>query len=766
MLSTAMISAAAFICGILLSSYVSLTTQIIVTVIMLIAGIVYICITKKKKFIVFAAILAMLLGNVRVYFSAENKLYNMFPDKYITVTGIIESFPSKTDGIYKYRYTFNADTAEYLGQKYDISAKILLKTSEKLNHGQYISASGFLKKIDGPKNELAYDYSHYYGSIGISCRMTAFELNNLGERKKFSPSFAAGKIRAEIKEKIMSHHSGEDAALLCAILLGDKSEFDPKYKTELIKTGLMHTLYSPFIHIGIIFTLSAILSRRKRGLYDFTAVALCLVYALFNSAFPGILKAAFFAVLLILSKKIYGYSDKTEVLSLIVLVMTAIEPDLCFNSGFMMSIISTFIVITSRAPAARLLAPLFKKLRIRSIRIKQALTLWFVLCIGTLPFAAYYFNGISVYAFLLSTFIVPIIGILLLTGVMLIPFSAAVPITSLQKVCLAPLDILPHIISKLPFHYIMLRTPDILEIIAFYILWIMLMRGFKKKDITQKKLTVILAAFVICIISGKSINTLDIYFVNVGQGDGAVMHTSAGETVLIDGGGSAEYNSDYNIGEEIYLPYLVSHGFTNIDVAVLSHCHKDHAEGIIAAAENLKINTLVLPPTPSDNTYLQKLEDIAQKRNIKIEYLTDGDKIQFRSGLTLDLVAPNNEMLSSRNENDSSIVLSVKYGDFTALFTGDSSTPVDEDYPENISLLKVAHHGSNSSSSEEFLSRTSPEYAVISVGEINPYNLPHPAAVERLENSGAEVLRTDILGDIHFKVRKNKSVQYRTFTGG
>ena len=768
MLSAAMILASAFISGILLSPYISLTTQVLLTCIMLVGYTVFILISKKRNIIVYAAIIAMLLSGVRVYFSGSNRLYYEFPDKYITVTGTIDSFPSKTYGTYKYRYTLRADTAEYLGKKYAIDEKILLKTKNKLEYGQYISASGFLTEIDGPKNELAYDYSQYYGSIGISNRITALEINELGKTSKISPSFMSGKIKSELKDKITSLHSEEDAALLCTILLGDKSEFDRDRKTELMKTGLLHVLYSPFIHISIIIAAAGFLSRKKRDLHDFITVMLCLIYALYNSGAPGILKASFFTVLIIFSKKIYGFSDKTEVLSFIVLVMTAIEPDLCFNSGFMMSVISSVLVITCREHVFKFLAPIFQKLHIRSVRIKRILSLWFTLFIGTLPFCAYYFNGISVYAFLLAPPLILLITMLLASGILLaiLPVSMLAPIVFLQKICLIPINYLPGIISKLPFYYIMLKTPNILEIISFYLFWIMILRGIKKRDITQKKLAAVLAAFIVCIISENSINTLDIYFVNVGQGDGAVMHTSSGETILIDGGGSAEYNSDYNIGEEIFLPYLISHGFTDIDVAVLSHFHIDHAEGIIAAAENLKINTLVVPPAMADNDYRLELEKIAQNRNIKIEYLQDGDKIKFRSGLTMDILAPDESQLNARDENDTSIVLSVNYGKFSALFTGDSSTPINDDYPEDIELLKVAHHGSNTSSSDEFLARTSPKYAVISVGENNSYNLPHPDALERLENSGAEILRTDKLGDIHFKIRKNGSMLYRTFIGG
>lgn len=768
MFSTIMIFTASFICGILISPYMSLTMLAIFMAILLVFYSIIALLTKKFTLTAVIAIIICFLGGIRIYLGSGNKLYYTFPEKYVTVSGTVESSATKSYGEYKYRYILRADTLEYLDKKYKINEKILLKSDQNMNFGKYVCARGFLSEISGPKNELEYDYSRYYKSLGIRNRLTAYELTQLGETKSYYPSFIIGKFKDNIKNKIFSVYSGDDAALLCAVLLGDKSEFSSEYKTKLLQTGVLHTLYSPYAHISLIFLIASLFAFKDRQRYETIAVIFCILYAVCNSTSPNMVKSAYLAMLIIFSRKIYGFSDKLQVLSVIVFIMTLLDPNLCFNSGFMMSVISTVVVFTSYKPVQQILAPVFKKARIRSLRIKQLITVWLVLCVGTLPFSAYYFNGVSLYALLFSAPFLPFIFAVIISG---IPFgllgaSALGQIVSFQQACLFVMKLIPEFIERLPFHYITLRTPSLLEIIIFYLIWIMVLRGIEKKDFTAKSMCVILLAFVICDITGKGINSLEIYFVNVGQGDGAVMHTFLRETVLIDGGGSPEYDTEYNIGEQVYLPYLISHGFTKINVAIVSHFHKDHVQGIIAAAENLKIHTIMMPQATPDNIYRKELEEIAKKRNIQIKYLHAGDIIKFDSGLILKVLAPSNEQLSDTDENDMSLVISAEYGKFTALFTGDSSTPLTNAYPKNIDLLKVAHHGSKTGSNQDFVTYTHPKYAVISVGENNSYNLPSPEVVKRFEDAGSNVIRTDEHGDIKFRASKKGLLSYRTFTGG
>lgn len=767
MLSTAMICTVSYIFGVIISTNVSFTTLVFFSVCMASAYTIYVIITKQFNFLIPLVTLFIVFGGLRCYSAFQNKLYYEFPDKYVTITGTIYSNPSISSGEYKYKYILRAEKVSYRGEAYSINSKIFINTKKEVNFGDLVSVSGFLKEIKGRENEYGYDFSAYYKSLGIYARLTALEMSIDGETHSLMPSFLSGKLKSIMFNNIRAHYSGDEAAYLYAIILGDKSNFSDSCKTLLTKTGIMHTLYSPFVHISFIMLLAGLMCRKNKRYTDTAVFFMLIVYALINSGSPVILKASLLALVVLLNKGIFGYYDKTEMLSIIVLVSTVIEPLLCFNSAFMMSVISTFLVCVSFTPIYEKMTPFFYRFHIPQGAPRQIIVIWIIFSVGTLPFAAYYFNGFSLYSILMTPLLMPFVFIVLALSPVLFILPFSLPISSVLNFSLKILEKAPYFLQKLPLSYIMLRTPELIDILIFYLGWWIFLRFCKRRLHTPetKILALIMCAFIICSISNYSFGALDIYFVNVGQGDGAVLHTGIGETVLIDGGGSADYQEDYNIGESIYLPYLVSHGFTNIDMAIVSHYHKDHAEGIIAAAENLKINTLVMPDTMPDNIYRKKLEDIAERKNIKIEYLIQSDEIHFRSGLVLKVLAPDINQLNGNDENDTSLVIEADFGKIKALFTGDSSDEADNSYPADIDILKASHHGSQTASSDAFVNYTRPKYTVISVGKDNSYNLPNSAVLRRFYKVGSHILRTDEQGDIHFRLNKNGGIKYRTLTG-
>ena len=249
---------------------------------------------------------------------------------------------------------------------------------------------------------------------------------------------------------------------------------------------------------------------------------------------------------------------------------------------------------------------------------------------------------------------------------------------------------------------------------------------------------------------------MKVMFVNVGQGDGAVISVSYRDNLLIDGGGSASY-SDYNLGRFVYVPFLRSHGVYKAN-AIVTHYHKDHCQGIVEAVKSTKIGTLFMPDCDSENEWRIALEAAAAKYGTEIVFVGSGDKLVYKSGLTVEFISPDASDLDSDDPNETSLAAYVKYGEFSALFAGDA-TKLNEakmlqaGLVEDCDILKVAHHGSDTSSSAEFLDAAAPEVAVISVGEDNSYNLPDDAVLDRL--SDIEVIRTDESGNITVTADRN-----------
>ncbi|MCR4692552.1 MAG: DNA internalization-related competence protein ComEC/Rec2 [Firmicutes bacterium] len=768
MFSIITICCAAYIFGIVSAPIISFLYVLLFTVCVILAILLSKIVLKYKTAPVLLAAVMFLAGNARYLSAAENSLYNKFPEKYVEICGTVRSLPQISLAKYKYRYEVMADSLTYLGETYHIDKKILLNTTEELSFGDTVRAWGFLTDFSEVSNEFGFNYKLFYKSKGIFARLTAFELSKTGRANSLSPAFWAGKLRYRIFENMQSCLDDESFALTSAVLFGDKSYFDKNYRTLLLKTGVGRILYSSFTHISIIIFLVSLLSSKKKY-RNILFIAAITFYILFVNSSSIALKACITAGLVICAKQLKGYSDKFSILSYTVFLLTVYNPLLCFDAGFMMSVISTALILLCYKPVYRRLSG-FRKLR--KLRLAAPLSVFIILLFGAMPFSAYYFNGTPIYSVFLVPVLLPFVAAVIFTAPILFINGGAYlflsPIGLIYHGALSVLHFAPFVIKRLPFYYITLPTPSVIAIIFFCLLWWIFIRAISYKFNTSKTKLILAAALglFICIALDFSINSLGIYFVNVGQGDAAVLHTSYGETVLIDGGGSSDYEKNYNIGESIFLPYLISHGFTHIDVAIVSHYHKDHAEGIVTAAENLKINTLILPDSMPDSIYRLKLEELARKKDIKTEYLHIGDEIRFRSGLKLYVIAPDVSLADDENENNTSLVIKASYGDFTALFTGDFEAEENLLPPRDIDLLKVSHHGSQDGNSSAFIRALNPRIAVISVGKDNRYGLPDNKVVAEFENMGATVLRTDLLGDIRFKIDKNGNIKYNSLLGG
>ncbi len=768
MLSEYMIVTIFYILGIFISKALDMSAVLFLALALLVVAMVRTAVKRHINLNPMLLALVMLFGGFRYFSEIQNHVYRAFPDKYVTVTGTIYSETHPTGDDNEYRYILKPDTVSYKDYTAFGVKNILFYTDKLLDVGTKVTASGFLNEISGINNEHEFDFSLYYKGKNIFSQIYAKEIQVVGKDFSFSTEFLGNFLASKVNKRISNHFEGESASFLKAILTGNKSGFSQDYLNLLIKTGVYRVLYSPFIHISLFFFLATVLFRDKNGRINFILFTV-IIYALMNSSSPTIVKAAGACGLLLLRKYISGYADKLDVLSKILLVMTVIDPLLCFNSGFVISVATSVVLYFSYNPIYTRFLRWFGKHKIKwASFLAKILSLWIIFFIGTLPLCAYLFSGISVYAVLFMVLATPIVmTILILAPFMLFSlwiFGASPILAPIVEKLVGVVAFLPKIAERLPAYYIRLAVPSLIEILVFYLLWWIFIRwtAFKFKTPRTAVLSVIVSGIILSEILFIEANTLSIYFVNVGQGDGAVLHTSQGETVLIDGGGSAEYESTYNIGERVFVPYLTSHGFYDIDVAILSHCHKDHAEGIVAAAETLKIRTIIMPPTPTDNIWHQKLLGIVKDKNINIEYLSQGDEIHFDSGLTIKFIAPNS---NTEDLNETSLIAHISYGEFDALFTGDSNCENLEVYPENVELLKVAHHGSATATSKDFLRRTNPKYSVISVGKNNSYNLPSETVISNLKETGTTILRTDKMGDIQIKAKKCGKITYKTLKG-
>lgn len=247
-----------------------------------------------------------------------------------------------------------------------------------------------------------------------------------------------------------------------------------------------------------------------------------------------------------------------------------------------------------------------------------------------------------------------------------------------------------------------------------------------------------------------------ISFFDVGEGDSTLVECD-GHYMLVDGGNPSESRFLYS--------YLEKHGINYLDYIICTHAHEDHVGGLAGALNYASVGTAYCPVTEFDTRAFNSFVKYLGVQGKEITVPQAGDSFNLGSA-TVQIIGPVDMSLAEDNENNTSIVLRIKYGETSFLITGDAEEAeelsiVRSRYDLRSTVLRVGHHGSYTSTSEDFIKAVKPEYCVISVGEGNSYGHPHDVVLERIKRYGESILRTDLNGDIVF-ASDGKDVTYTT----
>ncbi len=272
---------------------------------------------------------------------------------------------------------------------------------------------------------------------------------------------------------------------------------------------------------------------------------------------------------------------------------------------------------------------------------------------------------------------------------------------------------------------------------------------------------------------------LHIEFLDVGQGDSAFIAFPTGETLLIDGGGRINFSKlndeendsfqpdSQNIGESVVSQFLWEKGYSKVDYILATHADTDHIQGLTDVAKNFKVRAAFFGRMPFEDKDFAELFEALQKKKIEIVEVSRGDELEIGSAKIQILYPEKDDSPKPVSDNNHSVVLRIVYGTKQFLFTGDIEKETEAKLLENPAFLKsdvvkVAHHGSKTSSTENFINATKAEYAIIPVGRKSIFGHPHREVVERWLNSGAKIKRTGERGTISVST-DGKDLQIETF---
>ena len=685
----------------------------------------------------------------------------------VTVSGIIISNPAQSRSGDNYKYTLRINS---IGPADNLKRDtILFTTPARLDCGDRITASGKLKTVPRQMNENGFNTALFYQSQNIYARMFDENPERNGRGFIVSPYFLSQLVYSKIDSIIYKYYYGDTAALISAILTGNTHNFSDEYYTVLNNTALKRQLHPAYLHIMLLLWLIGLTRRFVRRRYrNIAAVVILSLYALVSCSNIGFTRCIVITALMIFYRQKDGSAYYIEALSRMLIFCALTMPMIILNVTFVLSAASGFLVV--------MFSPLLqKRLVFIPRRLRRQTAVIIVLALGVTPLSSVYFDGFCIYALFTPFITIPLVLRLLILSpvvfLMLGIFGTAPVIGAFYDLGLWLMLKLPYVTDKLPFAHILIQKPTpaafLLIICIIFFAYYYMKESFAKAAVFRLTALGLMLSLALSMV--LRVGKTDFTFVNVGQGDGAAIHTAYGATVIIDGGGGNNY-SDYDPGTSVFVPYLISKGYYGIDAAFVSHFHKDHVQGVIAAIRNLHVrNVFFMPPAPDDGEPTQwynELKTAAAAAGTRLCPITEDTWIKFDKGLTIRVYLPDKPFAANGNENDSSLLIRVEYGDASALFTGDMSARIEREFVGHgakvkADVLKVAHHGSKTAASEAWIESVAPDFAVISCGEDNSYGHPAPETLNTLRH--VRVLRTDINGDIRVTANKQGIKQVSVF---
>ena len=494
-------------------------------------------------------------------------------------------------------------------------------------------------------------------------------------------------------------------------------------------------------------------------------------------------RAVIMSSIMIISKLVYRKSDTLNNIAVSCLLILIINPYYILNLGFQLSFLGTLGIVLFNSkiishlkqkenvkeckPYLKTLNKLLEKIKSIIIISISANTLIF-------PILIYSFNSIS-FIFLISNILVtPILGVMSLTGYFTMVLSLfSVEISKIFSIILnLYINIFKKIAefnSSLTFARFITITPSYITIIAYYLIIFYVFYFYKKKHnkIILKLLSFSMIIVIMFNVLNKYNSSLKLHFIDVGQGDSTLIITSGNKKILIDGGGSETGN--YDVGKNVLVPYLLDRKIKTIDFIIFSHFDTDHCAGLFTVMKELNVKNAIISTQGNMSENYKYFLELAKRKNINVICVQAGNRLQIDKFTYIDILWPNKNLIQENILNNNSIVCKLNYAATSILFTGDIEQIAEEEilkiYNKKIlksTILKVAHHGSKSSSIQDFIIQVQPKIALIGVGEKNNFGHPNEKVLERLQQCNSIIYRTDKNGEISIKVKKNGKIYINT----
>lgn len=660
--------------------------------------------------------------------------------------------------------------------------------------GMEVEVQGKLERVEAPGNPGEFDFRVYYRSKGTACRMFGDKVkvidDNFVPYQTFLMEFRD--YCAGILDRICL---AGDASVFKAVLLGDTSGMEPEVRTMYQRHGISHLLAVSGQHLAIIGG-GIYLVMRKSGLgYGKAGVfsaGLVISYGIMTGSSGSAIRAVIMILCLWLAAA-YGRSyDTLSGLGLASLLLLWNAPYLLFQSGFQLSFGAVLAIggLGNWLKGGLGVGKGWQNTILMSLCVQIVIT----------PVVLYHYYQHPLYGIFLNLLVIPLISVLMYSGLLGIALGSfwiggGTVAVGAGHYVLRIYEGLCGLVECLPGYCLVMGRPSWGQLAAYaagtagmlYALVWWEAEGYGKMkgaeyggkrpmaEISGRRadrgermhipwIVPMVCIYGICFVFlfPPAVKGLEITVMDVGQGDGILMHTGRA-AILMDGGSSSEKK----LGNKTLEPCLKSKGISEIEYALVSHGDSDHISGLmylLEESQDIAIENLVLPAPGQGQEVYDRLEQAAKKSGSRVWYMEPGDTLQTGK-LSLTCLYAGGTTIKEDDRNTHSLVICADYNKFHMLFTGDMGKNQEKELVElagkrggeeqlqkahldHVQVLKTAHHGSDTSSSEEFMDRLNIALAVISYGRGNSYGHPSPDVIARMKERRIPVMETGTGGAI------------------
>ena len=655
---------------------------------------------------------------------------------------------------------------------------IMVYTSnDQYRLGQIYKITGKVNMFSNARNEGNFDALLYYQSLKIGFAVDE-EVYEVLREEKTAWKECLWSLKERVMEVYASCMNAKAAGFYQTMVLGDKTDLETTLKDLFLIGGISHILAISGLHVSILGRgMYRILRRSGLG---FGISGLCggivlLFYCFMVGSSASTVRAVGMMLLFFLAQWMGRSYDMLNALGGMVLFLLWENPFLIENSGFWFSVTALIGVgVVGQELSKRPMEESEDKRKQKPIVTFDGLWMSLGITLTTLPVTALSYYEVPMYSvfvnFVVLPLLTPVFGLAVVGGLLGVFGISQGVLEILFAPCQWLLTFYEWVcdaVSKLPYATVICGKPESWQVVVYYMLLFGGVYVMGRMREHTKRTIVFVTTFLSCIlcIFFPKAKPSEISFLDVGQGDGIYISAGDGTTYFIDGGSS----SVDGVGEYRILPFLKAKGVASIDYWFVSHCDTDHISGLYEIIENeYKIEHIVLSERCSTNEKQNELISIATEYGIKVIHMKAGHRI-CSANMEIICLAPivENGGEIGVDANEDSLVIQVEWksknkeDSFTALFAGDISTEIENalcesGVVEKVDMVKANHHGSNYSNGEYWFKTVSPKYIVVSCGMDNLYGHPGTHAVERMEESGAEIFYTMENGQVKFEMEINR----------